>query len=156
VGNLQKQINSGQTVGSVRLFSIRHSFPSQWAKFKSVTINATTLTAQLQLTLTPQLYPYWAQDIVASGRLKAVELFAEMTGNSVTPVTMYDNPNKTGTGDILTWNPSLGNLLSGHLVKIGPPAAVTVPTDPKRPPLTLYFDNNNMDDLWLALTWGKS
>jgi hypothetical protein len=22
-------------------------------------------------------------------------------------------------------------------------------------PLTLYFDNNTMDDLWMAITWGK-
>lgn len=55
VTNLQALINKAQTVGSVCLFSVRHEFPSQWAKFQNVTINNTTSTAELQLTLVPEL-----------------------------------------------------------------------------------------------------
>jgi hypothetical protein len=32
------------------------------------------------------------------------------------------------------------------------PAAIT---DATSPPLTLFFDNNTMEDLWMAITWGK-
>jgi hypothetical protein len=156
LANLLKQIDNAQTVGSVRLISVRHTFPSQWAKFQSVTINATTPTAQLQLTLVPELYPFWAQGIIGSARLKAVEFFAEMSDPSVVPVGISDKPDKTGNNDVLALNPLLGNLLSGSLEKISPPAAVTDLSDPNRQPLTLYFDRNDMEDMWLALTWGKA
>jgi hypothetical protein len=78
VSNLQTLIQKAQTVGSVCLFSVRHEFPSQWAKFQSVTIGNATPTAQLQLTLVPELYPFWSQGLVGSNPLKAIEFFAEM------------------------------------------------------------------------------
>jgi hypothetical protein len=59
----------------------------------------------------------------------------------------------SGNKDDLVKNPLLGNLLTGGLNKITLPAAVT---DATHPPLTLYFDNNSMEDLWLAITWGKA
>jgi hypothetical protein len=49
-------------------------------------------------------------------------------------------------------NPVLNNLLVGSLNKIALPAAIT---DATHPPLTIYFDNNSMEDLGLAITWGK-
>jgi hypothetical protein len=138
----------------VRLFSVRHEFPSEWAKFRSVTIGGATPTAGLALTLLPQHYPFWAQGIVGTKPVKAVELFAEMlpTDTTVT-VNLYDKADKSGKTDALSQNPSLGNLRAGNLVKIALPAAVT---DATHPPLTLYFDDNAMKDLWVALTWGKS
>jgi hypothetical protein len=42
--------------------------------------------------------------------------------------------------------------LDGSLNKIALPAAVT---DATHPVLTLYLDNNSMEDLWVAQTWGK-
>lgn len=151
--NLQNLINKAQTVGSVCLFSVRHDFPTQWAKFQSTTIGGTTPTAELSLTLVPELYPFWAQGIAGSSPVKAVEFFAEMAPtDKTTTVTLYTKADKTGSSDSMARNPLLGNLLSGSLSKIGLPAAVT---DTTHPALTLYFDNNSMEDLWLALTWGK-
>jgi hypothetical protein len=153
VRNLQSLINNAQTVGSVCLFSVRHEFPTQWAKFQSSTIGGTTLTAELQLTLLPELYPFWAQPFVGVAPAKAVGLFAEMSPtDKTTTVNIYDKADKTGNNDKLTQNPTLGNLLSGNLVKIALPATVT---DVTHPPLTVYFDDNSMEDLWLAITWGK-
>jgi hypothetical protein len=55
--------------------------------------------------------------------------------------------------DLLVKNPLMGNLLMGSLTKNVPlPAAIT---DATSPPLTLFFDNNTMQDLWMAITWGK-
>ena len=157
IQNLRTQINKAQTIGSVRLFSARHEFPSQWAKFQSVTFGqaGSPPTAELSLTLLPEHYPFWAQGIVGSGPLKAVELFAEMA-DATTTVNLYDQPDPATAGvknDTLSQNPLLGNLLTGSLANITLPAAVTVL--PKYPPLTLYFDHNSMNDLWLAITWGK-
>lgn len=153
ISNLQSLINKAQTVGSLCLFSVRHEFPSQWAKFQNFTIGGATLTAELQLTMVPELYPFWAQDIVGPNSIKAVEFFAEMS--KPVQVNLYDKADKTSPAqpDILAPNPLLGNLAMGSLVNIKPlPAAVT---DATHPPLTIYFDNNSMKDLWLAITWGK-
>jgi hypothetical protein len=45
----------------------------------------------------------------------------------------------------------MGNLLVGSLSKIALLAAIS---DATHPPLTLYFDDNSMEDLWMAITWG--
>lgn len=153
IANLQGLIDKAQTVGSVCLFSVRHDFPSQWAKFESVTIAAATPSAELQLTLVPELYPFWAQGIVGTNPVKAIELFAEMPPSSATnTININDQANLSGNNDTLVTNPLLNNLLTGSLNKIALPAAIS---DATHPPLTLYFDNNSMDDLWLAITWGK-
>jgi hypothetical protein len=159
IGNLQTLIQKAQTVGSVCLFSIRHEFPTPWAKFQSVAIGGATPAAELQLTLIPELYPFWAQAVVAGSpakpvKVNALEFFAEMpSGSTVSKVSLNDKADNTGKSDTLAKNPLLGNLLAGSLSKIALPAAIT---DATHPPLTLYFDNNSMEDLWLAITWGKS
>jgi hypothetical protein len=117
-------------------------------------INSTTPTAELQLTLVPELYPFWSQGIVGSNPVKAIEFFAEMPPQDTTgTININDKPDKSGNSDTVAKNPLLGNLLSGALTKIALPSAIT---DATHPPLTLYFDNNSMEDLWLAITWGKS
>jgi len=64
-------IGKGQTVGSSCLFSIRHEFPSDWAKFPSITIDGKTITtSKLSLALTPELYPFWAQSVASSSPIK--------------------------------------------------------------------------------------
>ena len=153
VGNLQGLIKKAQTVGSVCLFSVRHDFPSQWAKFQSTTIAAATPTAELQLTLVPELYPFWAQGIVGSNPVKALEFFAEMpTSSSTATININSKADLSGNNYTLAKNPLLNNLLTGSLPPAALPAAIT---DATHPPLTLYFDNNSMDDLWLTITWGK-
>ena len=154
VNNLQALINRARTVGSVCFFSVRHKFPSQRAKFQSVTIGDPTITAELQLTLVPELYRFWSQGIVGSSPVKAVEFLAAMpVGDKTTVININSKADKTGQTDALVKNPLLGNLLGGSLVQIARPAAIS---DTTHPPLTLFFDNNSMEDLWLAITWGKS
>jgi hypothetical protein len=139
VKNLQDQIKHAQTIGSIRLFSIRHEFPTAWAKFQSVTIGGGTPTAELSLDLTADLYPFWSQAPV----IKAIEFFAETA--TPTPVAVTDSKGANGT---LVSNPLLGNLLSGNLIRL-PPAV----TDPAHP-FTLSFNSNSMKDLLMAITWG--
>jgi hypothetical protein len=154
VENLQAQINAAKTVGSLQLFSVRHDFPSEWAKFQATTIGGSSPTAALQITLRPEHYPFWARGIVGTGKLKAVQFFAEFApGGAPASVNLYDVANTSTTHvDTLTPNPQFGALLGGKLVKIALPSAVT---DASHPPLAVYFDNNGMQQLWMALTWGK-
>ena len=119
---------------------MRHDFPSEWAKLQS--------TSGFSLALTPDLYPYWATGIVGSAAVKGIEFFAEMSG-AATTVTVSD---AKGHQDTLVRNPQMGNLLAGSLVKIPLPAAIS---DSTHPPLSVSFDNVAMNDLWLAITWGK-
>ncbi len=140
IQNLKAQINNARTVGSVCLFSLRHDYSSEWAKFQS--------TSGFSLALTPELYPYWAQDIVGANPVKGLEFFAEMS-DGVATVTVSD---AHGHQDTLVRNPQLGNLLAGNLVNIPKPAAVS---DVAHPPLAVTCDTNAMNDLWIAITWGK-
>jgi hypothetical protein len=156
LANLQALIKSGQTVGSTSLSSIRHDFSPQWAKFKNVTIGGATPTAELKLVMVPELYPFWTQGAPGSTpkpiALKAIEFFAEMQpGVATTTVKLDDKADGSGK-DALAVNPQFGNLLVGSLTKIALPSAVT---DDSHPPLTLYFDNNTMQDLWIAITWSQ-
>jgi hypothetical protein len=145
VKNLQTAIQKAHTVGSVRLFSMRHDFPSEWAKFKSVTIGGAIPAAEIKLVFREEHYPFWAQGIVGNGALKSAQLFVESTKAQIT-VT-----DANAHADTLARNPLLGNLLSGKLSKIPMPPAVTDTAHP----FALRFDDNSMTDLWLATTWGK-
>jgi hypothetical protein len=142
VENLEASIEEAQAVGSVRLFSLRHEFPSEWAKFESGQLGATTPVAGVTLDLREEHYPFWSQ-----GRLEAVkrvDLYAKTTKNSV---EISDEPDGTGNKDSLVKDTSLDNLRAGRLTNIPLPA----PTGK----FTLYFNDNSMEDLWLALAWGK-
>jgi hypothetical protein len=156
VKNLQGLIDRGATIGSVRLFSVHHEFPSEWAKFRSAKIDpsAAAPTAALALTLLPQHYPFWAQTIISgSTPLKDVELVAEMS-DAATAVNVYSKADGTGTPDVLAPDPTYGKMpyCAGKLKTIPLPMAIT---DPKTP-FTLYFSDNSMSDLWLAVTWGAA
>ncbi|CAG0995270.1 MAG: hypothetical protein OIN86_12735 [Candidatus Methanoperedens sp.] len=117
-------IEKAQAARSVRLFSVRHEFPTEWARFTSVKIDGTTRTAGLSLTLLPQHYPFWAQGIVGSGKaeVNTVKLFAKMLPtNKNLDLNLYDDADPAKSNikiDALNQNPSLGNLLSGNLLNI--------------------------------------
>lgn len=138
IQNLNNQINAHQTVGSVCLFSIRHDFPTEWAKFQT--------TSALSVAFTPALYPFWAQDRTIA--LTNVRFYADMSVPA-TSVTMTD---KNNNQDALVANPALGSLLMGSFSHIPIPAAIS---DSTHLPFAVTFDNNTMKDLWMALTWGK-
>lgn len=142
VANLKTRIEEAQAAGSVRLFSMRHEFPTEWAKFKGTQVG-TGASAPLTLDLKPEHYPFWSQ-----GRLEAVkrvDLFAKTAKNSVKVTDKPDGVENKGT--TLAKDASLGDLCAGKLTNIPLPA----PTGK----FTLYLNDNSMEDLWLALAWGK-
>lgn len=140
VTNLKNVIATASTVGSVRLFSVRHEFPTEWARFHNVQLGGTTPLAPLSLTLRPEHYPYWSQGLAIT--LKQVTLFAQTSSN----VTLTDKADGTGNQDALVLDKSL-NLQVGSLSKIPLPASTGS--------FTLYLNNNTMNNLWLAIAWGQ-
>src|SRR5262249_39558621 len=138
VANLNERIANAQAAGSVRLFSVRHEFPTEWAKFRSVKLDQATEVAELTLNLRDEHYPFWSR-----GRLetvKRVDLFAK---NARTDVKITDRADGTGQPDTLIKDTAMGELRAGKLTNI------PLPTPTGK--FTLYFSDNSMDDLWLAL-----
>lgn len=174
VKNLKNQIKEAQAVGSVRLFSIRHEFPSEWAKFKRAEIklshkpNESSILAELTLNLREEHYPFWSKyrddenKIDETILIRRAELYAKPSKDTITTVDIFDKPNP-----ILNPSPSppptqppayqkdslnssssqFRGMLTGRLVTIQLPNAMGG--------FSLYFSDKSIDDLWLALTWGK-
>ncbi|AFZ22071.1 Tc toxin subunit A-related protein [Allocoleopsis franciscana] len=143
IANVKEQIDAAQTVGSVRLFSLRHEFPTEWAKFKSAKIEGETKTAELTLNLRAEHYPFWSQGHLEA--VKRLDFFAETVKNTVDISTNADG---TGSKDSLLKDAGLGNLRTGKLTNIPLPAPISQ--------FTLYFNDNSMEELWLAVRWGKA
>jgi hypothetical protein len=93
----------------------------------------------LTFTIRPEHYPYWSQ-----GRLQAV-LGVTLYAASMKDLQVSDAADGTGNTDSLSG--TLGGLRSGSLKNI----ALPEPTGP----WVFYFNDNSMDDLWLAVSWGK-
>lgn len=157
LANLKKKIAAAQPVGSTRLFSMRHEFPSEWATFEGA---AGGTIASLSFNLPPQHFPFWAGKLglklgatngVSNG-VEGIEIFAEMTNPN--PVDFYEGSNTaTPKKDSLKLDPSPG-LMAGSLVNIALPPAI-YPSGPPATPYTFYCDNNGMTDLWMAVPWPK-
>ncbi|MCE8425999.1 MAG: hypothetical protein J5U17_09515 [Candidatus Methanoperedens sp.] len=140
--NLNEAIKAAEAAGSMRLFSLRHEFPIEWAKFKRIKIEGETKTAELTLNLREEHYPFWSKGRV----LKGVDLFARTEENTVVIADKADGTGIKATLKKDPNDPSLGTLCAGKL------------TDQLPAPIgefTLYFINNSMEDFWIVLTWGK-
>lgn len=143
--NLKTKIEESQTSGSVRLFSVRHEFPSEWAKFK----NDNSSAAKLTLAILEEHYPYWSKDILKT--VKRVDLFAKPAiGTKNTIKIANKSSNNSSEQDTMTKDLSLNGLLVGKLAKLPVPTGTV-----SNPNITLYFDDNSMKDLWIAILWGK-
>lgn len=142
IAYLKDQIDAAQAVGSMRLFSLRHEFSTEWAKFKSAKIEGATKTAELTLNLRAEHYPFWSQEHLEA--VKRLDFFAETVKNTVDISTNADG---TGSKDSLLKDATLGNFRTGKLTNIPLPA----PTGQ----FTLYFNDNSMEELWMAVSWGK-
>jgi Tc toxin complex TcA C-terminal TcB-binding domain len=142
IDNLQTQIGAAQTNGSVRLFSIRHEFPTEWVKFKSNTITNPVTTAELSLNLRAEHYPFWSQNNLTA--VKRIDCLAQSTKDVEVASNAAGTENKTA----LAKDASLGNLRTAKL----PDAILPSPIGP----FILHFSDNSMEDLWLAVSWGKA
>ncbi|WP_233093928.1 hypothetical protein [Azotobacter chroococcum] len=150
LSNLKTLIDDAKATGSVRLFSARDEFPNEWAKFQAQVPGANQRFA-LKLQLRAEHYPFWSKDRLTS--VTQVVLFAR-SSKQVTPpsIDVFDKVNKTDPDtkyDTLTKDTTLGNLLAGKFTNIALPAA-------PEGDIELFFDERELGDLWLALTWSGS
>jgi hypothetical protein len=139
-----------ETVGSVRLFSVRHEFPTEWARFHGQP--GASERFELALRLRSEHYPFWSQ-----GRLKSVKEVRILARSTRTPIPANlevfdresDHPQAAKKDNLTrTSDPALGSLLDGTL------SAITLPTTPVGD-LTLFFSDRDLEDVWIALTWSS-
>jgi hypothetical protein len=120
---------------------VRHEFPTEWAKFTKLENASSDNPAGLTLNFKPEHYPFWSKDNLKT--VKQLELFARTT-EKIEVSDEVKNGKLDGAIELVN-SPFV--LMTGKLAKTDKLS----PTDP----LTLYFGNNKMEDLWIALTWGK-
>jgi len=149
IGNLKSLIDDAKAAGSVRLFSVREEFPNEWAKFQGQVPGANQRFA-LTLPLVAEHYPFWSKGRLTS--VARVDIVARST-KAATPATLdvYDKADKndvTAKHDRLTKDVNTGNVLVGVLKTIAPAAPVT--------DLSLFFDDKELGDVWIAVTWSGS
>jgi hypothetical protein len=131
-----------------RLFSLRHEFPTEWAKFKSQT-PVSNERFELAVNLRTEHYPFWSQPSLLN-KVVTVELLAQNASNvTATTIHVFGSQDKhvtTTIGTLTTTTDSVfGDLLHGSLT-------AGIPAKPDQE-LKLFFETNAMTDLWVAVTW---
>jgi hypothetical protein len=145
VANLKDLIDEAQPAGSVRLFSLRHEFSTEWAKFKNVKVPGSANTADLTLELRQEHFPFWSLDSLEA--VKRADLFAKPAKSTKATIEVSYKDPPTGTKDNLVKDASLNSLRAGKLSHF--PVATPLGK------FTLSLNDNSMENLWLALAWGK-
>jgi hypothetical protein len=128
---LQPKIDAAETVGSVRLLSVRHEFATEWARFVTTAPDADglfPLTVRLrQACRTGRRGP----GVARRGAVRLGRRRPERNGRGSTG----DPQGRLRTGDLRH------DELTTHLSSaVGP--------------LLMQLDDNSITDLWLALRWG--
>jgi Tc toxin complex TcA C-terminal TcB-binding domain len=148
VANLKAQIDEATLVGCVRLFSVRHEFPTEWARFQRQ-VPAAGQRHELALTLRSEHYPFWGQERLK--QVKRVDILARSMQDpapaSLDVFDQIDDQPGQAKKDSLVKNAALGDLLVGKLTEIALPAS-------PMGAFKLYFGDKTLEDLWFAVTWG--
>ena len=141
-------IERAEMAGSVRLFSVRDEFPSEWARFQSQ-VPTPNNRFELKLSLGEQHYPFWSRghlqtvrDVQLTARSAAVP-----AASSLDVFDRSDRNDPAAKKDILAQDQSAGKQLVGRLANIERPASPLGD-------LTLFFDDKQIADLWIAVKWG--
>ena len=145
IAHVKDLFTEAQATGSARLFSVRHEFPSEWAKFQSQAA-VPNQRFELTLNLREEHYPYWSQ-----GRLNSVtrvDILARSTVGSLEVANKADQNDVTAMKDTLIKDSTFGNLFVGNLSNIGLPAKPVGE-------LKLFFNDKELSELWIAVTWGE-
>ena len=140
---LKTAITEARAAGSVRMFSLRHDFPSEWARFKGeAPVAGRRFT--IPVNLRPEHYPYWSQGRLTS--VTRVDLLARSVKPSLDVFDRADANDAASKKDALAKVPAMGGVLSGRLTNVPLPAAPVGS-------FTLAFDDRSVDDVWMLVTW---
>jgi hypothetical protein len=161
--HLRSLIAAAGATGSSRLLSVRHEFPTAWARLTAgVAGNGTAdkPRAELALELHREHYPFFAGNPGPTA-LVSIDVVALAQKRSTASIPVADraldsdDPSKKTRTLMLTRRAELGGLLRGTLPRNpssgGDPGWESLPAPVGD--LTLYFEDNALDDLYLVLRW---
>jgi hypothetical protein len=127
-------------------FSIRHEFPTEWARAKSVLNNGATV-AELKVVFQARYYPFWSRTHLQT--VKRIDAYAKVI-SGVSKVDIFGQLNAEGQPEESTkysLEAKQGNLRFGQLK----PETLATPTSERK----LYLTRQSLEDLLLLITWGK-
>jgi hypothetical protein len=131
--HLATQAKAAGVAGSVRLLSVRHDFPAEWARF-----TATPGAAELKLELKAEHYPFWARRLLGTHlALRQVQMLAAGDGD---PIVV------SGQTDPLEFDDAVG--ARAGLIEL-------TTSDKAIGEFKRTLSDNTMKDLWLAITFGE-
>jgi hypothetical protein len=151
IKHVKELMSEARAMGSVRLFSMRHDFPTEWAKFKSHT-PPQGHRYEMAFTLKPEHYPIWSM-----GKLNEITRL-EVLAHSVQPdipaeLEIFDKVEDIdGTEpkkDKLPKDDSLGELFYGNVQN-----TLALPLSPVGE-LKWYLKDREIDDMWIMVTWTR-
>ena len=127
--------------GHTQLINLKHDFPNQWNQFLNQEISEGHPRIKLNYELTEKHYPFWSKSRLEKNtiKIKKVEVFAIGDSNSI---TIYDSLSSGNSFELHKQD----KLLSGGWENILLPNPLGE--------VALYFENNNIEDLWFAIAWG--
>lgn len=140
----------------VRLFSVRHEFPSEWAKFRS--------GKDLNIDIKPEHYPFWTRGTGSNtargpsliNGARNVSLLAASRGGTQPAqiVATTRGTNNVSWDARLIRDKSMADLLIGKFKK---PQEVTTASELKPVGMwNIQFSNRSIEDLWILVDWSAS
>lgn len=146
--NFSNLFKEAQAAGSVRLFSVRHEFPTEWAKFQNQEPEENK-RFKLALNLRPEHYPFWSQGHL--NNIKRIDILAQ---SSKVNLDIFHKAEKDVSEKdySLMKTPAFGNLLVGKLINQGNGIALLDKPDGK---FQIFFEDRDIKDFWLAVTWSS-
>jgi hypothetical protein len=158
--SLRNKIQDASGAGAVRMFSLRHEFPAEWAAFQAQQASKNPLPfAQLSFELLQEHYPFWTQG--REGHLEEAQLYvlpsSELAaGTSLAVAKSSANPSEGETDklSLIEKGAPLEGLLFGALDKAKPegPFGTPDPLNPDKRRVNLFFEKKiGLEDVWLAL-----
>ncbi|ULL16716.1 insecticidal toxin protein [Paenibacillus sp. H1-7] len=137
---INEEIKTNAAAGCVRLFSIRHEFPTEWAKFQNQK-PVENKRYELAIPFRKEHYPYWCQN-----RLDKVAKVELLAGGAADAFNIFRSADKTVDDQLGKLEMPQGKLLKGALLEEALPQS---PVDA----LKLYLDSTEITDLLIAVTW---
>jgi hypothetical protein len=156
--HLRELIGSAEAAGTTRLLSVRHEFPTAWARLTAGAAGGGQdgdPRAELAVDLKREHYPFFADP----DSLVSIDLVARPRNPATAAITVTDraldgdDPEETRSVS-LTRRTELGGLLRSTLPRAASgddPGWVDLEAPVGRH--AYYFENNDLEELYLVLRW---
>ncbi|WON73552.1 hypothetical protein [Nitrosospira sp. Is2] len=124
---------------STRLFSMRHEFSSEWARFKNIKLEPGQ-TGSFSFELRAHHFPYRMQESFSNA--KSLHIFCRTDAQQVNTELIRDN---TSVGKT--------TLMKGEGIIVPPPQGEEPGSFDPRGKFELRFDTTALDDIWVVVDW---